>query len=127
MKRLRVVIIAAVLTLAGAAGVVTLLRGEGLDRAEKWVSLVGVLVSVLVGVAGLALGVITLRRTSSGEGTGDRARYGRVRKTGDATAIGRGSRANSGSTGAGAAGDVERTGDARGESGGHANTGLELP
>ncbi|MEV4349153.1 hypothetical protein AB0J83_32245 [Actinoplanes sp. NPDC049596] len=50
--------LAALLVVAGVAGVVVLIRvltGEGLDRAEKWISIVGVCLSSLMSLAGLLL------------------------------------------------------------------------
>jgi hypothetical protein len=61
-------IIAALLLAAGAAGAIWLLAGQGLDRAEKWVSLVGVVISVAVSSAGLALGWLTWRSTTRASG-----------------------------------------------------------
>ncbi|GAA1649269.1 hypothetical protein GCM10009828_093220 [Actinoplanes couchii] len=40
---------------AGAVWAVIFLLGEGLDRAEKWISIVGVILSLLVAVGGLVL------------------------------------------------------------------------
>lgn len=55
---------------AGLSGCVVVLTGQGLDRAEKWVSLVGMFISVIIGLAGLALGWLTWlqsRASSSSE------------------------------------------------------------
>ncbi|MEV6491167.1 hypothetical protein AB0M20_21525 [Actinoplanes sp. NPDC051633] len=114
-RRLKVVIAVAT-TLAGLAGVIVMLTGESLDRAEKWVSLVGVFVSVAVSVAGLVIGWLAFRQ---GRGT---AAAVVARKTGNATAVGDGSVANTGSLGP-AASFVSDTGDAKAEHGGRANTG----
>jgi hypothetical protein len=53
---------AAILFLAGVAGLGWILAGEGLDRGEKWVSIGGVCFSTVVSVAGLALGWMTWRQ-----------------------------------------------------------------
>jgi len=96
---------------------VVFLTGQGLDRAEKWVSIVGMVVSVSLSAAGLLLGWLTWRR----------AQTVRVRRTGDATARGPGSRANSGAVGGSAHGQtvVEDTGSAGATAGGRANTGVD--
>ena len=49
----------------GVAVGVVLLQRQGLDRASLWVTVVGFFVSTLLGVTGLVLGWVTLRRTSS--------------------------------------------------------------
>ena len=108
-------IVAAVSSVAGLGGAVALLATQGLDRAEKWTSLVGVFVSVAIGVAGLALGWATWR-----QGAGP---SGRVSRTGDATATGAGSVAVSGSRGTPSGTAVDRTGDATARGGGHAVSG----
>ena len=53
-RRLRV-IFASVLVLAGAVGTVMFLGDEGLDRAEKWVAIAGVVVSAALSSAGLVI------------------------------------------------------------------------
>jgi len=72
------VIFPGVLVVLGVAGCVWVLTGQGLDRAEKWVSLVGMFISVGVGLAGAVLGWVTWRRSviqarsataASGEGS----------------------------------------------------------
>lgn len=109
---------AATLTVAGIAGCIVFLTGEGLDRAEKWVSIAGVIFSILIGLAGLWLSWSLTR--SSRPTDSQRS----VRNTGNAVADGRGSRANSGSAGdAEDAGTVSHTGDAEARRGGWANTG----
>ncbi|WP_194820892.1 hypothetical protein [Micromonospora sp. S-DT3-3-22] len=57
---------AAVLLGGGLAGFVVLLAGQGLDRAEKWVSLVGVFASVALSAGGLGLGWLTWRHSRTG-------------------------------------------------------------
>lgn len=54
-------IIAVALAVLGLAGCVWVLTGQGLDRAEKWVSLVGVFLSAGLGIAGAILGGVTWR------------------------------------------------------------------
>jgi hypothetical protein len=51
------------LVVVGAVGAGWFLLGEGLDRAETWVSIVGVCVSVALSAAGLLLGWFTWRQT----------------------------------------------------------------
>jgi hypothetical protein len=63
-RPLRVIIAVGALA-AGVGGCVVVLTGQGLDRAEKWVSIFGVVVSVVVGSAGLALGWLTLKQGRS--------------------------------------------------------------
>lgn len=60
--RLLRVVAAVVLLGSGVAGCVVVLAGQGLDRAEKWVSIGGVVVSVVFGVAGVVLGWLTWRQ-----------------------------------------------------------------
>ncbi|XVU28487.1 hypothetical protein ACQPZJ_15990 [Actinoplanes sp. CA-054009] len=110
MGRAAKVIVAVLLVLAGLTGVIVVLAGEGLDRAEKWTSLVGMFVSVAIGIAGLLLAW----RQAGGA---------RVSRTGKATATGPGSTAISGSVGGGAATVVDRTGDATARDGGRAVSG----
>lgn len=50
------------LILVGGTGAVLSLTGQGLDRAEKWVSIVGTVTSVALAVAGLGLGWLTWRQ-----------------------------------------------------------------
>lgn len=67
MSRYRKVIAAVGLVVLGAAiavGVATL-RGQGLDRAAQWVTVVGFFVSTVLGVTGLVLGWQTWRQTSA--------------------------------------------------------------
>ncbi|MEV8510628.1 hypothetical protein AB0368_38165 [Actinoplanes sp. NPDC051475] len=110
MGRVLRVTIASLFLVSGVVGCVVLLSGQGLDRAEKWTSLVGVFLSASIGLIGLVTG------------TG-RAEPGRVlSRTGKATAVGPGSLANSGLIG-GAGGSVRNTGDAEARGGGTANTG----
>lgn len=54
---------AMVLVAVGVLGVVWFLRGEGLDRAEKWVSIGGVCISTVIGVAGLFVAWRTWQQT----------------------------------------------------------------
>jgi hypothetical protein len=112
------VILAACLGLAGLAGGITFLVDQGLDRAEKWTSLIGMFVSVAVAVTGVVLAWLALRQNSAGGG--DR---GRVSRTGNASAAGPGSVAVSGFRGATSRTIVDRTGDATATAGGHAVTG----
>ncbi|WP_158610799.1 hypothetical protein [Micromonospora endolithica] len=51
------------LVAVGAVGAGWFLLGEGLDRAEKWVSIVGVCVSTALSGGGLLLGWLTWRQT----------------------------------------------------------------
>ncbi|MFI6822522.1 hypothetical protein ACIBJE_16440 [Micromonospora sp. NPDC050187] len=67
MGRLRVVM-AAVLFGVGATGIVVVLAGQGVDRAEKWVSLVVGPMSVALTAAGLGVGWLTWRQSRSGAG-----------------------------------------------------------
>ncbi|MFF0150158.1 hypothetical protein [Micromonospora sp. NPDC005203] len=54
---------AVVLVAVGAVGAGWFLLGEGLDRAEKWVSIVGVCVSTALSGGGTLLGWLTWRQT----------------------------------------------------------------
>jgi hypothetical protein len=119
MVRASIAIMAILSALVGLAVSVTILRGQGLDRAEKWTSLVGVFTSGIVGIVGLVLAWLTWRQAVASE----RGPAGRLRRTGKATATGVGSRAVSGSVGAGSGAVVEHTGDATAYSGGYAITG----
>lgn len=116
MTRVLKVIILLAVASAGLFVCVIALVGQGLDRAEKWVSMIGMVVSVVIGV----IGVVVAR---SDRASRDRPRRA-VRRTGDASATGRGSFAN---TGAVRAPDAlaEDTGSARAEKGGRANTGVQ--
>jgi hypothetical protein len=62
------VILAAVLFGAGTAGIIVMLAGQGLDRAEKWVSLVVGPTSVVLAVVGLGLGWLTRRQSRAAAG-----------------------------------------------------------
>lgn len=62
-------IFAVVLVALGVAGCVWFLTGQGLDRAEKWVSLVGVFLAVALGVAGTFLGWASWRGSRVRAGT----------------------------------------------------------
>lgn len=118
MGRTLKVISAAVLTGAGLAGCVVLLTGEGLDRAEKWVSITGAVVSVAISFAGLRLSWSMRPQATTPAGVRS------VRKTGNAVGVGGGSRANTGWAGVTRdAATVEGTGDAEARDGGWANTG----
>ncbi|MEU8004176.1 hypothetical protein AB0B66_23720 [Catellatospora sp. NPDC049111] len=55
--------VAAILVVVGGIGAGWFLLGEGLDRAEKWVSIVGMCVSMAMGAGGLVLGWLTWRQT----------------------------------------------------------------
>jgi hypothetical protein len=63
MGRLPKVIMTVVLVALGLAGSVYFLAGQGLDKAEKWVTIVGAFVSVGIGLAGLAIGWATWRQS----------------------------------------------------------------
>jgi hypothetical protein len=52
----------------GLAGSLVFLTGQGLDRAEKWISIVGVAASVVIGITGLLLGWLTWRQGQAGTG-----------------------------------------------------------
>jgi hypothetical protein len=65
MARPLKVIIAVALFAVGLIGCGMFLTGQGLDRAEKWVSLVGVFVSVAMSAAGLVLGWLSWRQASA--------------------------------------------------------------
>ena len=58
-------IFAAALLVPGLAGFVWFLTGEGLDDAEKWVSIVGMCVSICLSVAGLVVAWLTWRQSLS--------------------------------------------------------------
>lgn len=119
MNRSLKVIIAGVLIVAGLTGCVVFLTGQGLDRAAQWVSIVGTVVSVVVGVAGLVLA--WQARPGTGPSVPGR---GRVTQSGVARADGQGSQANTGIVGpGGSGGSVSGTGDATATGGGWANTG----
>lgn len=62
MGRLRKVILSVLLVVVGVVGCVVFLTGQGLDQAEKWVSIVGTVASLLVGMAGLAVGWLAWQR-----------------------------------------------------------------
>jgi hypothetical protein len=62
MSRRLKVIIATVLAVVGLAGCVVFLTGQGLERAEKWVSLVGAFASAAMGVGGLVRSYVRLDR-----------------------------------------------------------------
>lgn len=111
MGRVLRVTIASLFLVSGLVGCGVLLSGQGLDRAEKWTSLVGVFVSVAIGLIGLV--------TATGKDAGP-VRV--LSRTGKATAVGPGSLANTGLIG-GAGGSVRNTGDAEARGGGTANTG----
>jgi hypothetical protein len=107
-------VVGGLLVLAGAAGLTVaaiVLSQEGLDRAEKWVSLIGMPLSLLIGVAGLVLAA--------------RPAGPRASRTGDATATGPGSRAVTGVVGT--SGAADQTGKARATGGGTATTGVDQP
>lgn len=65
MGRILKVIIAAVLFGAGAAGAVVFLTGQGLDRAEQWVSIIGIVVSVVLAAGGVMLGWLAWRHPTT--------------------------------------------------------------
>ncbi|MFI6272498.1 hypothetical protein [Micromonospora zamorensis] len=67
---------AAALVAAGVGGAMVLLSGEGLDRAEKWVSIAGVVASVMLGGLGLVVAWFSWRRpaltvSASGSSSGN--------------------------------------------------------
>jgi hypothetical protein len=64
MSRLMKVILGLLLAGAGAWGV--FLASQGLDKADKWSSVVGLFVATLLGVAGLVLGWLGLRQSGGG-------------------------------------------------------------
>lgn len=113
------VVVALVLIGLGTAGCVLVLSGQGLDRAEKWVSIVGMFVSVGLGLAGLLL-------TWCSRGSTPPAGAVTAARTGAAVARGHGSRANTGVTGP-VAGRfaARRTGEAEATDGGAANSGID--
>ncbi|GIF75751.1 hypothetical protein [Asanoa siamensis] len=115
------VIIAVLLIVVGLVGCTAFLTGQGLDRAEKWVSISGTVISVVVGVYGLVLAW----QIGSRSGGSQRPGRTRVARTGNAQAHGAGSRANTGLTGRVVADSttVLGTGDATATQGGSANTG----
>ncbi len=101
------------LAVAALAGVFCLLSW---DRANQ----VAGVVSALVGVVALGTGVLALMSGRDG--------LARVANTGPATAVGAGSRANTGLTAQGSVHggmEVDRTAEARAEDGGRANTGYD--
>ena len=100
--------------IATACAILFAVGGIGLDDTEQWVSMAGVLVSAGLAVTGWTIG----RRTQAAGAT--------VRRTGNATAAGRGSHANTGSIGAGDR-RVSDTGDAAARDGGRASTGIDIP
>jgi hypothetical protein len=59
-------ILPAVLCAAGAVGAALFLTGQGLDRAEKWASIVGIVISVATGATGLLLGWLAWRHPRPG-------------------------------------------------------------
>ena len=63
MGNQRKVIFAAALAVTGLAGFIWFLTGQGLDHAEKWVSVSGVGISTALGVAGVSLGWLTWRQS----------------------------------------------------------------
>ncbi|WP_405090179.1 hypothetical protein OG767_21250 [Micromonospora sp. NBC_01392] len=72
--------LAAVSVVVAVSGVTVVLLGEGLDRAEKWVSIAGVVLSVIFGAAGAVLGFLhwrhseaTRRPPATGAGAGSSA------------------------------------------------------
>lgn len=61
MVNRRKVITAASLVVVSVAGLAWLLSRQGLDTAEKWVSILGMFVSVSLGSGGVALGWLAFR------------------------------------------------------------------
>jgi hypothetical protein len=93
-----------------------LLIGQGLDRAEKWVSLIGMPVSVAIALVGLLMAARPFNRPGGPVS---------VTGTGDASASGAGSRANTGAhIDSGGPHTVRDTGRADARDGGVANTGV---
>ena len=68
MSRRPRVIVAVALVAVGLVGCVLFLNGQGLDRAEKWVSLVGVFTSAAMSAGGLVLGWLTWRQAGAEAG-----------------------------------------------------------
>lgn len=104
------------LIVAGLIVAVWFLRGQGLDKAEKWTSLIGAFISAATGITGL---VLALRQPSVQDG----GRPVRISRTGDAVATGAGSEAITGSVGEAAGTTVRRTGRAEARDGGRAVSG----
>ena len=77
---------------AGLAGWLTFLVGQSLDRAGQWTTVVGFFVSTALGVAGVVLGLLTLRQgrqagglaatTGDGAGVEQAVREMRIGRTG---------------------------------------------
>ncbi|GAB7037902.1 MULTISPECIES: hypothetical protein [Catenuloplanes] len=67
MSRTVKMILAVMLLVTGITGLVVLLGGEGLDRAEKWVSIVGVTASVVLSGLGLTVSWLAWRRPAPAE------------------------------------------------------------
>jgi hypothetical protein len=116
MGRTPKVVISTLLIAGGVVAAVWFLRGQGLDSAEKWTSLIGAFVSGGTGIAGLVLTIRQPPARSNG-------RPGRISRTGDAKAIGAGSEAITGAVGQAAGTSVRRTGRAEARDGGRAVSG----
>lgn len=104
------------------------LTGQGLDRAEKWVAVVGMFISVAVSAAGLVLTWLAYRQSTI-VNAATMVGGASTRRTGDAVAEGPGSRAISGVISSGLVpGEVnaERTGRAQASNGGVATSGVEV-
>jgi uncharacterized membrane protein YbhN (UPF0104 family) len=63
MATRRNAIIAAALVVFSLVGLTWFLTRQGLDDAEKWVSILGMFVSICLGTAGVALGWLTWRHS----------------------------------------------------------------
>jgi hypothetical protein len=62
MRNIRKVAVAILLLIAGIAGFVWFISGQGLDRVEKWISIAGVVTSVGLSAAGVFLAFLALRQ-----------------------------------------------------------------
>lgn len=113
MTRGRLVAIVTCLVVAGLGTVLTVMRWEDANRTAT-------IVSAMAAVAGVGLAVWA--------GLSGRAGGTTVKRTGNATARGKNSRANSGLSGHAGTGrpvELRNTGEATAEGGGEANSGLE--
>jgi hypothetical protein len=109
----------------GAAGCIAFLIHEGLDRAEKWTSLVGMVMSIGLGVVGL---VIAVRDRQRGTATPNPNNI-RVNGSGEAVAKGAGSSAVSGLRAGSFPSepiDVCRSGRSDASGGGSATSGVDI-
>ncbi|NBE81215.1 hypothetical protein [Micromonospora rubida] len=128
MGRLLKVIFSSLMVVAGLVGSMMFLTGQGLDRAEKWVSIMGMFVSVALSGAGITLGWWSWRQATR-VNAGERVRGASARFTGDAVAEGLGSRAISGVVSSGLVSAeviASQTGRAHASNGGVAVSGVEV-